>query len=566
MKNKVFIETHYNYVNQIIQIFGFNNLADFNTELTFKQVKNKTTLICENINKSFGNLKELFVVKEFDLARLDYKLETAEQAYGFLKKLLDHVFIPYETFRSKGIIGLRLIPPNKFYIDYINKMSEIVQNSIQTPESNQNQIEAIVWSESISDYGTKKYDLEYIFGSNLILNDLTDKFDCVDKITFSVYGETDEAKTLELANKHAIIIKIGDKIKLKVDLQHCNPIELFDIPISLLSFHEVSIEIFPAGGEKELWDKFKTDPVLFKVVLSCRKFKKSMPKYISESKIYLDNLSKDIGLSKYFLQKGMIIFEEKNSVITQLVKPIDEFKTSVVIQLAKQVDEFKNLTHPMDFDREHPVNKFIQHMISTDKLSENIKVINNRNIKIISFDNSKEEDFKIEKEISVSSIYLNIIYSYCPNELKKYGYSFISRIVLSEKEQERLFGYAIEHNNYCDSIPMKYIEESDQNNTMFNVIYEIPWISDAISGIYPQKRNYDYILNINLNNYSIKANVEPEIRFDQHISFLVKDKTQFKICIPKDKISDWINPAFKFKSLDYDTNTRNMIAREKINS
>ncbi len=64
------------------------------------------------------------------MARLEYKLTTAEQAYGFLKKLLEHLIIPYDTFRSKGTICLRLIPPNKSYIDYIDKMSEIVQNLI----------------------------------------------------------------------------------------------------------------------------------------------------------------------------------------------------------------------------------------------------------------------------------------------------------------------------------------------------------------------------------------------------------------------------------------------------
>ncbi len=539
MKNKTFTEPHYNYVNQVIQIFGFTNLADFSFELTFEQIKNKTTTICENLSKSFVNLKELFVVKEFDLARLDYKLETAEQAYSFLKKLLDYVYIPYETFRSKGTIGLRLIPPNKFYIDYIIKMSEIVQKSIQNSEQAQNEIEAITWSEAISDYGTKKYDLEYIFGSTLVLNGLVDKFDCVDKITFGVYGETDEVKALELARKHAVRVKIGDKIKLKVDLQHCNPIELFDLPISLLQFHEVSIEIFPAGGEKELWNKFKTNPVLFKVVLSCCKFKKSMPKYISESKIYLDKLTKDMCLSKYFIQKGMIISEEKNSVMSQLVK---------------QLDKSDNQIHPIDANPDDQTYKFIQHMINTGKISEHEKVINSRNIKIVSFDNTKEDDLKIqEKEHPYLLMLCTLV------QFKKYGYSFTSRTVLSEKEQERFFECAIEYNKYYDGILMSYIESSDENNTMVNVVYKIPRNFDAMSGIYPQKRNYDYILNINSNNYLIKSGSEAEIRFDQYITLLTKYDTEVKISIPKEKIKDWINPAFKFKSIYYDMNTRTII-------
>ncbi len=194
-------------------------------------------------------------------------------------------------------------------------------------------------------------------------------------------------------------------------------------------------------------------------------------------------------------------------------------------------------------------------MINTGKISEHEKVINSRNIKIVSFDNTKEDDLKIqEKEHPYILMLCTLI------QFKKYGYSFTSRTVLSEKEQERFFECAIEYNEYYDGILMKYIEPSDKNDTMVNVIYKIPRNFIAISGIYPQKRNYDYVLNINLNNYFIKAGSEPEIRFDHHITLLTKYDTEVKISIPKEKIKDWINPAFKFKSLYYDTNTiKNML-------
>lgn len=550
MKNKTFTEPHYNYVNQVIQIFGFSNLADFSTELTFEQVKNKTTSICENLNKSFDKFKELFVVKEFDLARLDYKLETGEQAYSFLKKLLDHLFIPYETFRSKGTIVLRLIPPNKFYIDYINKMSEIVHNSIQIPEQNQNQIEAITWSEAISEYGTKKFDLEYIFCSKLVLNDLKDKFDCVDKIYFSIYGETDKAKELELARKHAIRIKIGDKIRLKVDLQHYNPVELFDLPISLLGYHNANIEIFPASGEKELWDKFETEPVLFKVFLSCCKFKKSMPKYISESKIYLDKLTKEMGLSKYFIQKGTIVFEEKNSVITQL---------------DKTTNKLEYLEHPFDRYPNEPIYKFILDMIDAGKLSEREKIIQDKNIKIVSFDNTKEDDLKIkENELHNYLVFLVNIFNF-----KKYGYSFMSRTVLNELDLEKIFEPAIEFNRY-ENLSVQYIEpasiDEPESEQLGRFTYYLDRYCDAYSAIYPPKRNYNYILNINSREYLVKACEELVIHFDNFLTQLgTSDQLKFKILTQKKNIKDWINTTFKFKCIYYDTKTRSMVAQEKMN-
>ncbi len=549
MKNKIFNKTHYDYTNQIVQIFGFSSLADFTSELSYEYVKKNSNTICSQINNTFDRFKELFVVKDFDLARLDYKLVTAEQAYSFLKKLLDHVIIPYDTFRIKGTICLRLIPPNKLYIDYIEKMSEIVQNLNQNTELSQT--ETIVWSEAIKQYGTKPFEKEYVFGSKFTLNNLEDDFDCIDKITFGLYEETDKEKTLEIAGKHAIMIKIVDKINMKVDLKYQSVYDLFNLPIKLLFNHQVEIDIFPISGEKELWNNFRKNPVMFKIILSGCKFKQSMPKYINHSKIYLDELTKDFGINKYYISEGYVISESK--VVDKLNSNTKENTSNT-----KNTDDIHLLDDPMM----GPIVKHIKHMINEGKITEYQKYIYGKNIKITSFDNNKEDDIEfIELNLnrlnfnSHAPVYMLVLLS---AKLKKYGYSFLSRKILDENEQREIFDCAVEFNQEIQML-MSYSEIKSDNT--LEIVYELPTYFDAISTIVLPKKNYNYVFNFGHKEYQVMAGLEKIIRFEQYGSHLNNKNyiKNIKVSVGKENLSDWINITFKTKCLFYNSELRKLI-------
>ncbi len=550
MKDKIFNQKHYDYVNQIVQIFGFSNLADFTSELSYEHVKKNHTTICTEINKSFEKFKEIFVVKEFDLARLDYKLDTAEQAYGFLKKLLENVFIPYDSFRTKGTISLRLIPPNKFYIDYINKMSEIVQNSNQISELTQ--VETIVWSEAIKQYGTKPFEKEYVFGSKFTLNNLKDDFDCIDKITFGLYEETDKEKFLDIAGKHSIMIKIVGKINMKVDLKYQSVYDLFNLPIKLLFNHQVEIDILPAAGEEELCNNFHKNPVMFKIIVSGCKFKQSIPKYINHSKIYLDELTKDSGISIYYVSEGYVISEQK--VVDKL--------NSCVKENTSNTDDI----HPIDDHLMGPMVKHLRHMINVGKITEYQKYIYGKNIKITSLDNNEEDDIEFKKagdnSTSYTPLYMLVLLS---AKLKKYGYSFVSRKILDENEQKEIFDCAVEYNQEIQ-MSMSYSEIKSDNT--LEIVYELPTYFDAISTIVLPKKNYNYVFNFCPDEYQVMAGSEKIIRFEQYKSHL-NNKGSFKnikVSVGKENLSDWINTTFKTKSLYYNTQLRQLAIISKNNN
>lgn len=125
MKEHLYNTQHFEYINSIVIIFGFNGLNDFETIVKMTCDNNKNNYICKNINEKMNIFKKLFDLKTFDLSRIKYTITTSAQAFQFLKKILDVVNIPYRTFRQNQKPCIRLIPPNNLYLEYINKMSEI---------------------------------------------------------------------------------------------------------------------------------------------------------------------------------------------------------------------------------------------------------------------------------------------------------------------------------------------------------------------------------------------------------------------------------------------------------
>lgn len=121
---------HYDYANNLIKIFGLKGMNDFNQVINYSKLEDKT--IIDKINKTIPQFKELFELTKFDLSRLNYKLETFEQSFAFLKKVLTYLDIPYEIYRNgKKDTLLRLKKENILYRKYIEMFHDIeVENVI----------------------------------------------------------------------------------------------------------------------------------------------------------------------------------------------------------------------------------------------------------------------------------------------------------------------------------------------------------------------------------------------------------------------------------------------------
>src|SRR5689334_1791102 len=108
-------ESHFEYANSIIKIFGFSNLADYTTQISYSDIVDNMGKICVEINKTMPTFKKLFDLKKFDLKRINYTLATSDQVFSFVKKLLSVLFIPFDVIRLKGRIWLRLIDQKNLY-------------------------------------------------------------------------------------------------------------------------------------------------------------------------------------------------------------------------------------------------------------------------------------------------------------------------------------------------------------------------------------------------------------------------------------------------------------------
>jgi len=120
-------ESHFEYANSIIKIFGYDNLADYSTQISYSDIVANTAQICIEINKTMPTFKKLFDLKKFDLKRINYTLATSDQVFSFLKKLLSVLFIPFDVVRLKGKIWLRLVDQKNIYYRFIRKMADLGQ-------------------------------------------------------------------------------------------------------------------------------------------------------------------------------------------------------------------------------------------------------------------------------------------------------------------------------------------------------------------------------------------------------------------------------------------------------
>ena len=112
MKNKTITHEHFDYVNKIVIILGFNNLGDFNKMVSYGALKSSHKTICDEVNKTLDNFKSIYPQNEFNLRKHNYAFENIDQVIGFVKKLFAYLNIPWQYNRVKGEFNMRDIPQN----------------------------------------------------------------------------------------------------------------------------------------------------------------------------------------------------------------------------------------------------------------------------------------------------------------------------------------------------------------------------------------------------------------------------------------------------------------------
>lgn len=117
------------YVDNLLKIMGYKNIADYTTSIN---VNNIDDSIISSVNNTLNLFKQIFPTKSFNLSRINYKLVTNLQTLSFAKNCLNHIEQPYEIFRKNNKSFLRLKPLNNLLYNYINMEGyrDIVHNGL----------------------------------------------------------------------------------------------------------------------------------------------------------------------------------------------------------------------------------------------------------------------------------------------------------------------------------------------------------------------------------------------------------------------------------------------------
>lgn len=116
----------------LLPIYGIKSITDYNSPVSIKSIKDNPKIIKE-LNQNIDGLKAFFPVREFSLHKTDYKIKTASQAFGILKKCLQICNILFEIERIEKVSCLRLIKENFILNNYIKyeKMADIRDYSLK---------------------------------------------------------------------------------------------------------------------------------------------------------------------------------------------------------------------------------------------------------------------------------------------------------------------------------------------------------------------------------------------------------------------------------------------------
>jgi len=116
------------FLDKFLHYYGIFGLSDHKSMIASNSITDNNIQL---INASVGEIKQHFQISKMNLSRKNYHIDSQQLALSVLKNCLHQANIPYEIVKKKDANYLRLIPPNKLYMEYIeNPMDNIHHQTI----------------------------------------------------------------------------------------------------------------------------------------------------------------------------------------------------------------------------------------------------------------------------------------------------------------------------------------------------------------------------------------------------------------------------------------------------
>lgn len=248
MKDKTITVSHYDYVNDLTKILGFKNLSDFETSISYENLKNNEKTICTEFNKTINVFKKLFSQEGFDLRKINYEFKNIDQIIGFYKKVLTYLSIGFNYSRKKGINELRLIQQNNIYNNYIMNLRNIPQKEdliikfAKTTELATTMNETIGLVDLIDKF--KKNDIKKKIRTQNFINLKIFQLDWIKDINVKLLIKNDKIIELPIGTKICLVIQEEEMIlscidELNKDTQNL----LINFPVNFNYLNNVCLKI-----------------------------------------------------------------------------------------------------------------------------------------------------------------------------------------------------------------------------------------------------------------------------------------------------------------------------------
>jgi hypothetical protein len=495
------ITKKYKYANKIVIIFGFKNIMDYSSVLSYSDLKKNTSQICNAINETMDEFKKLFNLKKFDLARINYCFSTITQIYSFLKKLLTELSIPFESFKKKQQTYMRLIQNNILYINNIMNMTdngtttnfqseklekiketlkEEGQELLKNTTSQAIQaVKEIKLTEIIKTYGKKPKTKEFLFVDYISLFYLRDYFDCITELDIKLFSQNDYPETYNVDMRLKIShlpLPLTDTT-VSIYKKTINKNENCLINNTLLPIHTTNINSFILNCEYNSNAKFL-------VKITGIKFKSILPKTIFENKIHIDILNKTEkeleNLNLYSLW-GVLSFENDNSKlqppnITMITKNHDE---------EQELQTYKNN------------NKITERIVNL--CNENVLIIKIDNEIIINNENNDEINKNNDEIFETQSNVLRYFVFLSTNIDRLINLGFGTDIKSKKIDKEN---FGLEY-NFKNKLKNNFSIINNNNITMYYRLNKIGDLIDKIKILNKFTNIYNIKITINYDNINI---------------------------------------------------------------
>lgn len=565
MKNKLIKNIHFDYVNEMIKILGFYNLADFETCVIYSELKLNQKTICEKYTQSLELFKKIFPQEGFDLRKINYCFENIDQVIAFIKKLFLYLGINYSYTRKNKNIVLRLIQPNNIYNKYIMNLRNIPQNnyfttideklnesnkSIEISKSNNyakfddtnnetnqfqnNKLRFTPMVELMCNF-KNSFEKNYIFNKILSLG-------CIKSFDYFNWIRIRNINGSKLQIGTIVYLEIGGNVYLKKIIDETTKFDEYnyykyeiDFPSNIFyQYHEIKLRVGSNNSNNN-----------FQALINGCQLKSNVPKSLFEHNISFEHEVKWFIDEKQqiVISDGMVVMKYEYGFYNNL-KNTNNNESKYVNFLEKNKNKIQIINY-IEFSNIDFSCKAIETLIFIDDFEKYFKDKDDSVYNLMSDEKSIkfiQENFKIKSSsfsiCSNTEIMINpLIQEITSKSTFKYYY------------QIKKLGDGIKHINLM--IP-KYIKSS--NNSLPTYKINI-WIEDKTNVLYNLK-------TFNMNN-------ELKLEFDKNIINLIcmdNFRPMLVVEIPEPYIDDWNEINMSIGYIYHSQTNRRIIASNLQNT